>query len=226
MPNPQYTHLIFILDQSGSMSRIRDDAMGGLNTLAVDQEAQDGICTVSLVQFSTQVEKVYSFTPVGSCEPRTAENYKPHGYTALLDAVGTTVESELAAIQAMAEDDQPGLVSVVIITDGHENASSRFNRSRVRELLETVQEAHGWQVIYLGANQDSFSEAGGLGIDQRTSADFDANSANTKAMLESTSALLSRGRYASFSGTDIRTAMSYSAGERKSMVSSDTNASA
>lgn len=220
MSNLNIAHLIFILDSSGSMNIIREDTIGGVNALAEDQTAQEGECTMTLVQFNTRVDSIYENKPIGDCEPRTNNNYRPGGGTALLDAIGQTIESEIRKFESLPENERPGLVSLVILTDGAENRSQHYTKTRVRELLASVQDDLNWQVIYLGANQDSFAEAGDFGIDQRMSADWRATGESTRNTMSATSSLLNRTRGATMRGIapTERKKISYSANELKSMI--------
>ncbi|MCR9120439.1 MAG: VWA domain-containing protein, partial [bacterium] len=59
----------------------------------------------------------------------------------------------------------PGLVVFVIMTDGKENSSREFTNAQVKEMIETQQSVYSWRFLFLGANQDAFAEAGGMGID-------------------------------------------------------------
>ena len=52
----------------------------------------------------------------------------------------------------------------VIITDGLENASTKFTKQKVKEMISDKQEQDGWDFIYLGANIDAAEEAGAIGV--------------------------------------------------------------
>jgi hypothetical protein len=184
MTDASYTHILLIADRSGSMESIRADMEGGINQFIAGQASGPGRATVTLRQFDSEHEEVFSFA-----DAATAPQYRlvPRGSTALLDAVGAGVARTGEELAAMAEDDRPGLVVVLIVTDGAENASGEYTLAQVRETIRRQQEAYGWQFTYLGANQDAFAEAGGLGIGAGAALNYAANSAGTKGAFASAS---------------------------------------
>src|SRR5262249_19977698 len=155
------TDLTVVLDRSGSMHTCRSDAEGGLNSFIAKQKELPGECTFTLVQFDTAYEFVHKAIPIRTVPHCILE---PRGNTALLDAVGRAIVETGERLRALPEHERPGLVVFVILTDGQENSSSEYTKARVREMIEHQQNAYKWQFIYLGANQDAFAEAGGIGI--------------------------------------------------------------
>jgi uncharacterized protein YegL len=158
-----------VVDRSGSMARIREDAEGGVNTFIREQAKQPGEALLSLVQFDTEYEFVLRGMPIKQVPP-----YKltPRGNTALLDAVGRAINETGERLAKMAEADRPGLVVFVITTDGLENSSKEFSKAQVKELIECQQSKYNWQFIFLGANQDAFAEAGGMGVGHAGAANY------------------------------------------------------
>ena len=43
------------------------------------------------------------------------------------------------------------------------NASREFTKAKIKDMIEHQQTAYKWQFTFLGANQDAFAEAQGLG---------------------------------------------------------------
>ncbi len=157
------TDITLVVDRSGSMQSIRDDAQGGINALLEDQAKQPGDALITLVQFDTDYEFVHTGVPVGQVPPYALV---PRGSTALLDAVGRAINETGARLAAMSEDERPGLVAFVVATDGHENSSREFTKAQVREMIEHQQSVYHWQFTFLGADAEAFAEAGGMGIDR------------------------------------------------------------
>jgi len=193
------TDITFILDRSGSMSRIKADTEGGFNTFLEEQKKVDGECTVNLYQFDNKYEVVYEDTPLAAAPPLVLI---PRGNTALLDAIGRTVEARGARYTEMDEDKRPEHVIFVIMTDGEENASQEYTLDTIKSMLEHQQEVYGWTVIYLGANQDAIKVGGHLGIAKGSSMTYDACSVGATYSVVSDSVLKVRSMGTSVSFSD------------------------
>lgn len=163
------TDITLVVDRSGSMQSCIADAEGGINTFIVDQKAQPNSANFTLVQFDNVYEFVHNGVPISEVGPF---NLVPRGGTALLDAVGRAINETGARLAKTQEADRPKLVVFVIVTDGGENASVEFTKSKIREMVERQTNTHKWTFVYLGANQDAFAEAGGMGIATKTSSGF------------------------------------------------------
>jgi|MesohylFT_1024984.scaffolds.fasta_scaffold01777_2 Mg-chelatase subunit ChlD len=153
--------LIFLLDRSGSMETCRDDTIGGFNSFVKDQAALGGKLT--LIQFDHEILISYSDVDLKNIKPLTTETFEPRGSTALLDAIGTTIKSEKSSNPL-----------VIILTDGQENASCKYTKAHIKDLIEQKTK-DGWTFMYLGANQDAFAEAGSLGIAPGCAVNYDVS---------------------------------------------------
>jgi hypothetical protein len=192
------TDLTVVLDRSGSMSQIQSDAEGGLNAFVAEQKKVPGECRFTLVQFDHEYEFVHKAVPIASV-PHL--ELKPRGNTALLDAVGRAITETGERLAATPEADRPGLVVFVILTDGIENASCEFSRAKVKEMIEHQQTAYKWQFTYLGANQDAFGEAAGLGV-RGAAANF--TNRGTQEAFGAAHSNVARMRVASAGGQSVR----------------------
>jgi hypothetical protein len=143
------------------MEAIREDAEGGVNAFVREQAGQPGEALLTLVQFDTEYEFIHKGVPI-----KQVPAYKlvPRGNTALLDAVGRAINETGERLAKLAEADRPGLVIFVIVTDGQENSSAEFSKDQIKEKISQQQTKYNWQFTFLGANQDAFAEAGGMGI--------------------------------------------------------------
>jgi Mg-chelatase subunit ChlD len=153
---------IFILDRSGSMETCRDDTIGGFNAFLNEQKADGG--TLTLILFDHEYELLYECKPINDVEPLTMQTFVPRGSTALLDAIG----------RAIKECKTQTIPTVVILTDGHENASHTYTKAHIKDLIAERQK-DGWTFVYLGANQDAFAEASSIGIGAGQTLNFDVN---------------------------------------------------
>ncbi len=127
MSNPNLTHLVFLLDRSGSMQSIASDIIGGFEAFVDLQRGGEGLCTATLAQFDNEYEVVYRGIAVGQVPPLALF---PRGMTALHDSMGKLITDTAAEINALPEDDKPGTVVVAIMTDGLENASREWRQRR------------------------------------------------------------------------------------------------
>lgn len=181
------TDITFILDRSGSMAGLVDDTIGGFNTFLAEQKKVAGAANVTLVSFADGAATVYAGRPLADAPPLTRETYSPSGNTALYDAICETVDAAGARFALMSESERPGMVMVVIITDGEENHSRKFSREDVFQRITTQQDVYKWTFLFLGANQDAFKAAGAMGIPQNLAASYSASAAGVAASYGSVS---------------------------------------
>ncbi|MCA9122283.1 MAG: VWA domain-containing protein [Planctomycetaceae bacterium] len=167
------TDVTVVLDRSGSMSACREEAENGVNHFVEKQTKEPGDAVFSLVQFDTEYEFVHRGMPI---EDVPTFHLVPRGMTALLDAVGRAINETGERLSKMPEVERPGLVVFVIVTDGQENSSHEFTKSQIKQMIEHQQSVYNWKFTFLGANQNSFAEAGGLGIARAATSDFSSDS--------------------------------------------------
>ena len=168
------------------MTAIEDDTKGGFNTFLRDQRDEEGEATVTLYDFNTDVKRVYQAYPIEDAPELTDDNYTPGGQTALHDAIYTAVTETADRLNELGTTERPENVVVVILTDGKENASET-HPERVREQVTIRQEEHGWEFLFIGANQDAALTAGQMGIDRDRSLNMSHTGEGAKAAYESTS---------------------------------------
>lgn len=166
------TEMVFVLDRSGSMSGLAADTIGGFNELIEKQKKIEGDAYVTTVLFDHEYEVLHDHVALGEVAPLTDKEYFARGSTALLDAVGRTIDSVGARLAAAPEEERPEHVVFVITTDGRENSSREYTAKQVREMVEHQQQKYSWQFVFLGANMDAVSEARNLGISAKYAADF------------------------------------------------------
>jgi len=127
------TEIVFILDKSGSMAGLESDTIGGFNALIEKQKKQEGECLVSTVVFSSESETLHDRLPLEKISPLTDNDYSVGGCTALIDAIGLTVDHIKKIHRYIRPEDVPSKTMFVITTDGMENASSKYSSDKVKK---------------------------------------------------------------------------------------------
>jgi hypothetical protein len=176
MPKANHSEIICIIDRSGSMQTIRDDAIGGFNQFLQGQCAVPGTAALTLILFDHEYLMPFHHVNIHEIPKLDATTYVPRGQTALLDAIGRAIASTRERLSATPEPDRPEKVIVCILTDGQENASHRFSREKIKHIIEHQRQKHHWEFIFLAANQDTFAEAQALGISKDSSYGFSSTS--------------------------------------------------
>ena len=167
------THIAVLLDRSGSMGDIKDDAIGGFNCFLKEQKAAGANATLTLVQFDTEsTDVVHESMPILEVPDLNHQTFQPRGGTPLLDALGQTIDSTGRALAAIPEANRPNKVVFVVITDGQENSSHQHTKASVKERIDRQSNQYNWQFVFLGANQDAFDGAGAVGIAMGNAANF------------------------------------------------------
>lgn len=143
--------VVFLLDRSGSMGGIEKDTIGGYNSYIDSQRGKN--VKVTTILFDDKYEVLHNREDVDNIKKLTNKEYYVRGCTALLDAIGKTIRE--------MEDRNPNKVIFIITTDGYENASTKYNKSQIKELISVHKD---WKFMYIGADIDSYSEGRSLGI--------------------------------------------------------------
>jgi len=165
------TELVFILDRSGSMSGLTSDTIGGYNSFLEKQKETEGECLVSTVLFNQNSKVVHDRVPLNEIEPMTKKDYYASGCTALIDAMGGAIHHIRNVHRYIREEDVPEHTIFVIMTDGLENASTKYSSDDVKKMVKQ-QEEKGWEFLFLGANIDAVETAKEYGITEDRAVDF------------------------------------------------------
>ena len=175
------TEIIFILDKSGSMSGLENDTIGGFNSLLEKQSKEEGDALVSTVLFNDRMTVVHDREDIKKVLKLSKKDYFVSGCTALLDAMGNSINHIRKVHSNLPESERPEKTLFIVTTDGMENSSREFNYPKLKKLIEAVKEENGYEFIFLGANIDSVKEASKMGIDEEHAADYlcDSQGLNT-----------------------------------------------
>ena len=154
--------IVMIVDNSGSMWRIKADAEGAINNFIEEQKALEGEAFVTYVLFDHEYETVFEKIALKDVKQVVL---KPRGSTALLDAIGRTVVNYVPRTKKTI---------YVIMTDGQENCSTEWTNAMVKNAIAESTE-HGDEFVYLGANQDAIEVGAKMGISIGSSLTFAAD---------------------------------------------------
>jgi len=162
--NNNLTEIVFVLDKSGSMGSVRNDTIGGFNSFINDQKDIPGQAIFTLALFDHEYSLVHQGKLIEQVEELTIESYHPSGMTALLDAVGKTINDVVARHANLDESERPGKTILVVLTDGEENSSTEFKKASDISSMIKEREDAGWEIVFLGADVDVWQDGAKMGF--------------------------------------------------------------
>ena len=151
--------IVFLLDKSGSMQGIEKDTIGGYNSYI--KSNKDNNVKVTTILFNTNYEVYNRRVDIKNVKEMTKDNYKVSGCTALLDAIGKSID--------YMEECKAKKVMFVITTDGLENSSRKYTKEQIKD---KIQKHKDWEFVYIGADIDSYSEAASIGISRTNTSNY------------------------------------------------------
>lgn len=197
------SHVVFVLDDSGSMQSCRDATISGYNEYLQMQKKdakETGIPTfVSLYKFDGySLTSVFNRVEVSEVSELNRNTYNPSGGTNLYDAIGGVMMKINTDLQNHKKADRDSVI-ITILTDGEENASRTFDSSNIKQMVEKA-EAKNWGFMFLGANIDAFAASSILGFNTNNTMQYSTQ--NMSETIRSASAMTSRMKSAYASGMD------------------------
>ena len=184
MMDKQITELVFILDRSGSMAGLESDTIGGFNSMVEKQKKVEGEVMVSTVLFDHNFKVLHNRLPLDTIQPLTNADYYARGTTALLDAIGRSIQKIQHKHDKLPKADKPSKVMFVIITDGMENASREFRYPQIKRMIQQLTEKQAWEFIFLGANIDAMDVGQRFGMREDRVANYHADREGTNLNYE------------------------------------------
>lgn len=157
------THIAVLLDSSGSMGSCYNDTVNGFNRFLADQKSAPGEATLTLRTFDTYSRVVHNRVNVNHVADLSRANYSVGGSTALVDSLVDLIDQTGNELSAMPESERPSKIVVLVITDGEENASRRFNNQQLKDRIEHQKSAYKWEFVFMGADQNAIHQAGRYG---------------------------------------------------------------
>lgn len=191
MTDSNLTRLVILADRSGSMGHIQKDMNGGIRQLLSEQAKEPGAILVDVVTFDTEVEHPYTGVRPDDIK---SDIIHARGGTALNDALGMAIVRLGEELAEMDEDDRPGHVIFVVVTDGEENSSREYTAPQVKAMVEEQQAKWGWTFMFLGANIDSFAVGANYGFVRANTINYAADGEHSVSVLATASAGVTRTR--------------------------------
>jgi uncharacterized protein YegL len=185
------------------MTSLAKETIQSFNEFLKEQKEFPGECVFTLCTFNTDYRLVHDFVKIASVNDLDNRTYVTTGWTALLDAVGTTIDSVGRKLAAMPEEERPSKVIFLIITDGHENSSKRFAPEQIRSMVEHQKDTYSWEFVFMGANIDAIAAGTNLGISIQNTLNYQPTAAGTKALYRSVSENMSSYRASNSSRADF-----------------------
>lgn len=166
-----HKEVLIIIDSSGSMEPLTDSTISNFNELLQELKTEDEKTRLTLITFDREHRYLFSSKPVSECDSITSKDYLPSGTTALYDAVGEGIER----LHEHIEEHRENVIGVkaIIMTDGLENASRKFNKSDIQKKIAYVKEWYQWDFQFYGANIDEGKEAKEIGLSNDDAVHFD-----------------------------------------------------
>lgn len=193
--------VVAILDRSGSMNGKVDDTLGGINAafeqLKTEQEANTTI-KVSVKLFDHEEQLLFRSIDLKDVRPIETRQYIPRGTTALLDALGNTLEYFMT--KKLQDSNAYDSCVIYVVTDGIENSSKTYNAEKIKKMITEAEKEYNIKIIYLGANQDAILEASKYGISTDSALNYSENSQNVESAYRSLASAVKRVRTGEYSG--------------------------
>ena len=178
------TELVFILDRSGSMHGLEKDTIGSFNSMIDKQKEVDGEALITTILFNHTNKVIHDRIDLKDMSPMTGKDYVTGGSTALLDTIGHAI-CHIANIHKYSlKENLPEHTMFIIITDGMENSSHKYDCGMIRQLIEVQKDKYGWEFMFLGANIDAVDVASHIGIDESRAVKFNCDSEGTELNYE------------------------------------------
>jgi Mg-chelatase subunit ChlD len=185
-----------VIDRTGSMESIKDDAMGGFNEFLTRTAGKGQRWWVWLFD-SQGIDLIADGVKASEVERLTPDNYQPRARTPLYDAVGQAL--------AKARDVAAKRNAFVVLTDGKENASREWTAKSVKAALDAIKD-DGWQIVFLAVGSAAWDETNvyrGRGVTARAARDGASAQASWEAASLAVRSYLDSGD-AAFEDLDIK----------------------
>lgn len=172
-------HIVAILDISGSMNMIRDDAIGAYNSFIDEQKALGDDAKLTVILFDDQYKVLQDGAPIKDAIKFDHNNFVPRGMTAMNDAIGRTINK----FRTMYENGELAAGAIfTVVTDGQENSSIEYTANDIKEMITKAESELDWKFVYLAANQDAFATGKNYGFAAVNTVQYSADAVGVKTM--------------------------------------------
>lgn len=162
-----YTHVLFIIDDSASMTNLLSDSIGGFNKFVEEQTKLDGECRMDTILFGAPDDFRYytKDEDINDIKELTEEDHSASGWsTSLLDALGRGINDLGKFLKEKPESERPERILVNVFTDGMENSSREFTPEQVKEMIEEQTDKYNWEFTFLASDLQASNMARSMGI--------------------------------------------------------------
>ena len=191
------TYYQIILDASGSMATGYHTTLNTLNEqismVKHKQSKNEGESyALGISDFSDDLHVMLPMQSPDHAKAITQEDYQLRGMTALWDAIGHTVTQLEAEVGKEVKENRASVV-VVVLTDGHENASRHYSARQIQSKIKELEATNLWDFSFIGADLDVDSMADEVGLEYHSRRSFSKSSGVFASRVSSfTSDLLDR----------------------------------
>ena len=168
------------------MYNLVEDTIGGFNGFIESQKTIEGKATLTTVLFDSTWRIIHNNVDIHQVKPMTTSDYITGGTTAMLDAIGETINNVQDRHDELGVE-KPEEVLFVITTDGEENSSRTFNKSQIEKMIKHQTNGHGWEFMFLAANIDAVETARGFGISEDRAVNYHPDSVGTACLYDTVS---------------------------------------
>lgn len=187
MTNPNLTLVGFLVDRSGSMASIKSDTEGGLSSFVKEQQeslAPGEQIETWLAEFDNEYTMVHKEVPVADFPEYTLH---PRGMTALMDSMYRFIQDIGSNLEQRPEEERPGKVMIVTLTDGMENSSREVTATVLKDAVRDQEERYSWDFVFLGANIDAVEVGAQFGMKAGKSMTYGANASGVASTFSAVS---------------------------------------
>lgn len=178
------TQIVLVLDESTSMGSVKEATVDGINKFIREQKELPGEALFTLVKFSStsfmwntteknssitdHIKFIYESENMKNVKELAYEDFVPKNATALLDAVGLTIDNVGLNLDKLNESEKPQKVLFVILTDGEENSSTEVSMETLKEKIELQKNKYSWEFLFLGADLDNWGDSHNMGLSKNS----------------------------------------------------------